>query len=1123
MGHRPKRLDGSYGLMIPGPGVASGGVAGQILYKTDSVDYRTHWDYPLDAYTKTEVDAIVAGITAPGIPGIASPYAVSDFKNGIYSIGAASLTVDDLWMEDIHGGAWGPWDPAIDIVPGSGMTNMGSPTGNRGPVSTPALFAAVNVTAGFTMVMDINPDRVSASPGGFSLSAIDDLDVWNNAIVTDQRSNFVRHIRWDNGASYSETTPITETGLTRIVTTVSADGTTSYLNTGLAIESPGHPVSLLPLSLFGIWTKESSDLAAESFLEWVAFYPLMSREQAWALALAAGADSGGAAVWGTITGTLGDQADLAAALADKLSVTDDSYWGGGSKKFSAGYAFTVGDTSTIGSATLTKGDSSTGPSLELDQATGAGGVYLIIPKDGTGGTAKLNRYGAVTAFEFNATPLVGANNIYHAGNLVAFTSVAAGLVPASGGGTANFLRADGTWAAPPGGGGGVTSFNSRTGAVTLTSSDVTTALTFTPATSAVFTSGANGLAPASGGGSVNFLCADGTWKTPATGVGSVAWGAITGTLSDQTDLQAALNAKVPMSSQDAYSYYIVKGLGATKDYGSGTNSIVAFDPWNGSGTPGFVYGTANVSGVFSNQWTIGVTGSHNRSLLQTSGTLTGWEFEATPYVGTAPILTNLTGVPMSGQTTYYYQTAKGLMVGSDVAKNCNISADSIGGQNAAATAGWWLGGQTANGRLDFGTWGGWPAVEFSATPYVGTKPLATTDLVTSGAAGLAPASGGGTTNFLRADGTWAAPAGGGGGPLTDGDYGDVVVGGTGTTMTVESAAGSFAVGANLTFSGYGSFVVGSVYKNTTYGLIMSGFAGSSSEALFVNSAGTSVWQVPLGTNTLYVHGSLTFINAGSRLSLAASAAGGASINLLQGAAPTSPVNGDIWTTSAALFYRLNGVTLTSAVLEGSTFTGKVVTVGSASGGAGFNLPHGSAPSAPVNGDMWSTTTGFFARLNGGNKTFAFTDSSITGTAGSVTSSLSFQVTGGVAPGTAYNGGVARTIDYSSVGALPATPRKNSTTSASTLDPTFSNDIVERTTQTVNLTVSAPTGTAIDGMKQVIRIKATAAALTFAMNAIYRAIGVTIPSSLTNGKWLYLACIYNSTDTKWDVVAVSQEA
>lgn len=37
----------------------------------------------------------------------------------------------------------------------------------------------------------------------------------------------------------------------------------------------------------------------------------------------------------------------------------------------------------------------------------------------------------------------------------------------------------------------------------------------------------------------------------------------------------------------------------------------------------------------------------------------------------------------------------------------------------------------------------------------------TLPLVSSTDAGLAPASGGGTTNYLRADGTWAAPAGGG--------------------------------------------------------------------------------------------------------------------------------------------------------------------------------------------------------------------------------------------------------------------------------------------------------------------------------------------------------------------------
>jgi hypothetical protein len=38
---------------------------------------------------------------------------------------------------------------------------------------------------------------------------------------------------------------------------------------------------------------------------------------------------------------------------------------------------------------------------------------------------------------------------------------------------------------------------------------------------------------------------------------------------------------------------------------------------------------------------------------------------------------------------------------------------------------------------------------------------ATLPLVTGTSAGLAPASGGGTANFLRADGSWAAPGGGG--------------------------------------------------------------------------------------------------------------------------------------------------------------------------------------------------------------------------------------------------------------------------------------------------------------------------------------------------------------------------
>lgn len=50
-------------------------------------------------------------------------------------------------------------------------------------------------------------------------------------------------------------------------------------------------------------------------------------------------------------------------------------------------------------------------------------------------------------------------------------------------------------------------------------------------------------------------------------------------------------------------------------------------------------------------------------------------------------------------------------------------------------------------------------------------------------AGYVPLSGGGSTNFLRADGTWTAPP-----SLTDGDKGDVVVSSSGTVLKVESAS-----------------------------------------------------------------------------------------------------------------------------------------------------------------------------------------------------------------------------------------------------------------------------------------------------------------------------------------------
>jgi hypothetical protein len=51
------------------------------------------------------------------------------------------------------------------------------------------------------------------------------------------------------------------------------------------------------------------------------------------------------------------------------------------------------------------------------------------------------------------------------------------------------------------------------------------------------------------------------------------------------------------------------------------------------------------------------------------------------------------------------------------------------------------------------------------------------------------------------------------------------------------------------------------------------------------------------------------IQAGETLLLMASSSGAASLNLPHGTAPTSPADGDVWTTSSGMFVRVNGTTV----------------------------------------------------------------------------------------------------------------------------------------------------------------------------------------------------------------------
>lgn len=105
---------------------------------------------------------------------------------------------------------------------------------------------------------------------------------------------------------------------------------------------------------------------------------------------------------------------------------------------------------------------------------------------------------------------------------------------------------------------------------------------------------------------------------------------------------------------------------------------------------------------------------------------------------------------------------------------------------------------------------------------------------------------------------------------------------------------------------------------------------------------------------------------------------------------------------------------------------------------------------------------------------------------------------------------------------PLPPNVQSVASAGTVTPTFSNDLVKITAQAAALTLANPTGTASE-VGMVIRIKdnGTARAITFGSQ--YRAVGVALPTTTVVSKTLYLAMVYNADDTKWDVVAVGQEA
>ncbi len=155
------------------------------------------------------------------------------------------------------------------------------------------------------------------------------------------------------------------------------------------------------------------------------------------------------------------------------------------------------------------------------------------------------------------------------------------------------------------------------------------------------------------------------------------------------------------------------------------------------------------------------------------------------------------------------------------------------------------------------------------------------------------------------------------GSLTDGDRGDVLLSSSATVWTVQGAATGFRVG-DLTSGGSASpdhIHMGSKFSN----------AAGANPKIFVYNDGTFIYGVGVSD------GQFDYI------------------------APSG---------AAHAFYITGTGRLTLLTAAAYTISTKLVTLASAAGASGLNIPHGTAPTTPNNGDFWTTTAGLFGRING---------------------------------------------------------------------------------------------------------------------------------------------------------------